>query len=214
MEACEVQVIEDPEKVKLLVNETRQAIIYSLAQNAMSLSQLARKLNKTPATIHFHVKKLEHAGFVKLEKTKIVNNNLIEKYYVLAVSPCIVGLGVNIHSRGPVPPRVYRQMKTKLTPFLQQLMMQYTMKIGKKERKLIKDMEEIINEIISENDVTFREMMAQLNLKLSLRDKARIQRAVNAVPVFTFCQLLCKPERLALLNKFIQQMLRSVSSHH
>jgi hypothetical protein len=88
------------------------------------------------------------------------------------------------------------------------------MKIGKKERKLIKDMEEIINEIISENDVTFREMMAQLNLKLSLRDKARIQRAVNAVPVFTFCQLLCKPERLALLNKFIQQMLRSVSSHH
>jgi len=206
METCELQVIEDPEKVKLLVDKTRQAIICSLAENAMSLSQLARKLGKTPATIHFHIKKLENVGFVKLQKIEVVNNNLTEKFYALAVSPCIVGLGVNIDLKGPVPPRAYRLMRTKLKPFLEQIMTQNGGKIGKEEGKLIKDTEEMASEVISESEVTFREMLAQLNLNLSLQDKSRIERLASILPIFTLCQLLCESERRILLDKVIQRM--------
>lgn len=206
METCTPQVIEDPEKVKLLVDETRQAIICSLAENSMSLSQLARKLNKTPATIHFHIKKLENVGFVKLQKTEIVNNNLTEKFYALAVPPCIVGLGVNINLRGPVPPKAYKLMRTKLKPFLEQIITQNGGKKGKEERKLIKDIEKVVNEVVSESEVTFREMLAQLNLNLSLQDRRRIERLVSTLPLFALCQLLCKSERRILLDKVIQRM--------
>lgn len=212
MKACKVQVIEDPERAAVLIDETRQAIICSLAQSAMSLSQLARKLDKTPATIHFHIKKLERAGFVKLEKTKVINNNLVEKYYGLAVAPCIVGLGVNTRPRGPVPPRVYRQMRTRLKPFLEQIMTTtYEMKLGKEEQKSVRDVEKMIDEVSSESDAMFREMFAQLSLDLPPQDKSRILQVAKASSKLMLCQLLCKQERLILLDKFIQQVLERVS---
>jgi DNA-binding transcriptional ArsR family regulator len=203
-EICEPQVIEDPAKARLLVDETRQAIIHSLAERAMSFSQLARKLGKTPATIHFHIRKLEKAGFVKLQKTEIVNNNLTEKFYTLSVSPCIVGFGVNIERKGPVPPKEYRQMRTGLQQLLERTLTQNGGRIDRRGMKLMRDTEEMVSEVISENEVAFREMLAQLNLNLPLQDKLRIQRLAEASTLLSFCQLLCKPERMALLHHIIQ----------
>lgn len=213
MKPCEIQVIEDPERVGVLIDETRQAIIRSLTKNPMSLSQLARKLEKTPATIHFHMKKLERAGFVKLEETRTINNNLVEKYYGLAVPPCIVGLGVNTPLRGPVPPRAYRQMQTKLKPFLRQIMATtYGITVVKKEQRIVRDTEKMINEISSESDAMFGDMFEQLNLALSLQDKSRIQRVARASSMLMLCQLLCKPDRLMVLDKLIRRIIRETPS--
>ncbi len=209
MKPCEVQVIEDPDKVGVLVDETRQGIIHSLTEKPMSLSQLARKLERTPATIHFHMKKLERAGFVKLEETRTINNNLVEKYYGLAVSPCIVGLGVNTRLRGPVPPRMYREMQNKVRPFLKQIMVTtYRMRLAKKEREILRDTEKMINELSSESNAMFGDMLEQLNLALSIQDKSRIQRVAGASLMLTLCQLLCKPDRLVVLEKLIQRIIR------
>lgn len=61
----EVKVVEDPERVKLAIEDTRSDILSLLKVNDMTLSQMAESLNKDHSTIYRHVKKLEEAGFIE-----------------------------------------------------------------------------------------------------------------------------------------------------
>ena len=71
-----IQVIDDPKKVKILVDETRNKIICMLGRGSMSLSGLARALNKTPATVFYHIKKLVSVNLIKL--FSITSGNLFQ----------------------------------------------------------------------------------------------------------------------------------------
>ncbi|MGL5150674.1 MAG: ArsR/SmtB family transcription factor [Clostridium sp.] len=59
---------------KALGDKTRLTILTSLLEGPMYVEILALRLNLTPATISFHLKKLEEVGLVSSKK---------EQYYVL-----------------------------------------------------------------------------------------------------------------------------------
>ena len=51
---------------KCLADRSRLRIVQSLLQEEMYVERLAQRLGLTPATISFHLKKLEEAGLVTL----------------------------------------------------------------------------------------------------------------------------------------------------
>ena len=59
---------------KCLADKSRLQILKSLMQEDMYVERLAKRLNLTPATISFHLKKLEEAGVVTSRK---------EQYYTM-----------------------------------------------------------------------------------------------------------------------------------
>ncbi|MEF8873212.1 MAG: winged helix-turn-helix domain-containing protein [Candidatus Thermoplasmatota archaeon] len=61
----EVKVVQDPDRVKLAIEDTRSDILSLLKVNDMTLSQMAESLDKDHSTIYRHVKKLEEAGYIE-----------------------------------------------------------------------------------------------------------------------------------------------------
>lgn len=53
---------------KCLADATRLQILQSLYREPMYVERLAQRLERTPSTISFHLKKLEEAGLVQAEK--------------------------------------------------------------------------------------------------------------------------------------------------
>lgn len=61
----DVEVVRDPESIKIGIEDTRSKILSLLQVNDMTISQLAKTLDKDQSTIYRHIKKLEDAGFVE-----------------------------------------------------------------------------------------------------------------------------------------------------
>ncbi|AFL95242.1 putative transcription regulator, ArsR family [Thermococcus cleftensis] len=61
----EVLIITEPEKVKILSEETRFRILQLLRQRPMTINELSEALNKDRTTVYRHVKALEKAGVVE-----------------------------------------------------------------------------------------------------------------------------------------------------
>jgi molybdate-binding protein len=72
--------IQDFEKVKLLADARRMAILQLLMAGPWTLSQLGLALNEHPAQVRHHLKLLEDAGLVELTATHVVRG-FVEKYY-------------------------------------------------------------------------------------------------------------------------------------
>ncbi len=101
-----LQRIDNPDAVKALVDPTRRAMTLELAKEHHSITELARILNKTPATIHYHMRRLLPTGLVRLVATRTINNNLVEKRYGLTTPAlCVVGYSIYPPQTGPVPTR-------------------------------------------------------------------------------------------------------------
>ena len=100
-----IGVVTDPKKAKALASETRLKILHEIATNPHSVSQLAKKLSITPVAVHYHVKKLVAAGFIKMSREEVVNNNLTQKFYELATKEYIVVVSGEQPTKGPVPPK-------------------------------------------------------------------------------------------------------------
>ncbi|NPA47071.1 MAG: ArsR family transcriptional regulator [Thermococci archaeon] len=77
---AKVKVINDPEIIKLILEDTRRRILHLLREKEMTISQLSEILGKTPQTIYHHIEKLKEAGLVEVKRTEM-KGNLIEKYY-------------------------------------------------------------------------------------------------------------------------------------
>jgi predicted transcriptional regulator len=56
--------------IKALADESRLQILNSLQEKAQYVEELAERLNLTPSTISFHLKKLEDAGLVRKVKSQ------------------------------------------------------------------------------------------------------------------------------------------------
>jgi len=71
----EVKAISDPFKYRILTS------FYKLKVPA-TVKQIADNINEVPAKVHYHVKKMEQVGILKLSYTKEING-IIAKYYEL-----------------------------------------------------------------------------------------------------------------------------------
>ena len=71
----EVKAISDPFKYRILTS------FYKLNEPA-TVKQIADTINEVPAKVHYHVKKMEKAGILRLSYTKEING-IIAKYYEL-----------------------------------------------------------------------------------------------------------------------------------
>lgn len=104
-----LQVIDDEKTVKALVDPMRLSIVQELARCPRTITQLARSLHRTPATMHHHIRVLEDVDVVRVVSTKTVNNNFVEKYYgITTPASCIVGFSLTGPRRGPVPSKGHR----------------------------------------------------------------------------------------------------------
>ncbi len=76
----EIEIVSDPEVIKLITEETRSKILRLLRFRDMTISELSSILNKDISTIFRHIKKLEKAGLVKVTGERKVHN-IPEKVY-------------------------------------------------------------------------------------------------------------------------------------
>jgi DNA-binding transcriptional ArsR family regulator len=204
-----VQVINEPEKLQLLLDATRRNIIYILRNGTKSVSQLARELKKTPATMHYHVKKLEAAGFIELAETQIVNNNLTEKYYKLSMTPRIIGFDFSlIKQRGPVPPvSVMKKRHTFDDQSVNHLLSQLGVAMyGRQKTKLTRHMRILLDSATTNAEKVFDDITSQIELDLSKHDKYKLRKVIGAIPMATLCCMLDELQNRQALTVLMQEI--------
>jgi len=76
----DVKVIRDPKAIKVAVEDTRSNILSILRINDMSISQLAKSLDKDQSTIYRHIKKLEEYDYIEPTGEK-KTHHIPEKIY-------------------------------------------------------------------------------------------------------------------------------------
>lgn len=79
-EAADVLVVRAPEQLKALADELRSRIVILLRERAQSTTGLAEKLGLPKGTVSHHLKVLEHAGLIRVVRTRRVRA-VTEKYY-------------------------------------------------------------------------------------------------------------------------------------
>jgi DNA-binding transcriptional ArsR family regulator len=209
----QIKIIEDPQLIKCLLDETRRKMIIEMMKEPKTLSQMAEKLGKTPATIHFHISKLSKVGIVKLVETKTVNNNLVEKYYQANLpAPLLFGFNSANH-RGPVPPKNYSQPNIKLAlaeTDVKSAMADLNLSIIPERNKIFA---ENLNEILSGFSLysveIFRNLCQQLNVNLPTNCSDRIEAALAALPTLTLIKLFDDPKLVSILNDMVQSIKKT-----
>jgi DNA-binding transcriptional ArsR family regulator len=79
-DAPDVIYVRRPDQLKALGDDLRARIVVLLRTRAHSVTELAEKLQLPKGTVAHHVKVLEHAGLVRVVRTRRVRA-LTEKYY-------------------------------------------------------------------------------------------------------------------------------------
>jgi DNA-binding Lrp family transcriptional regulator len=208
-----ITIVEDSRFVKALLDETRRKIVLEMTKEPKTLTQLANKFGKTPATIHYHIKKLIETGIVKLVKTNVVNNNLIEKYYQATLSSsCIVGFGLR-RRRGPVPPKKYEEMKTYFA--LNEEDLANIMKglgictLRGNEKEILKAVNDFISSVPLHSLQVFRGIYPQLKLEMPSHSLQRLEAIIGAFPVLVFHEILKNTESLSVLKGMMQSIKKA-----
>jgi len=65
---------------KLLANRIRQEILRMTAEKDMTVTEIAKRLSLTKATVSHHIKLLQNAGLIRVAGTEIAGN-FVKKYY-------------------------------------------------------------------------------------------------------------------------------------
>ena len=76
----DVNLQEDPEKFKNLLNETRWSILKILAEKPSYPARIAEKLDIHEQKVYYHIKKLKESGIIELER-KEERGGSLAKYY-------------------------------------------------------------------------------------------------------------------------------------
>ena len=87
-----IKVVDDPEKFKLLADDTRRKIVFLLRATEMTVSQIASTLEVTPQAIYHHIKKLQEADLVQVTREKRVGH-LIESYFRATAEAFLCSVG-------------------------------------------------------------------------------------------------------------------------
>jgi DNA-binding transcriptional ArsR family regulator len=202
--------ITDPKKAKALSNETRVRILQEIGANSQSLSQLARKIGISPVAVLYHIKILRNAGFIKLAKTTVVNNNLTEKFYEITVAAYfVVANGADQPVKGPVPPkRRAPKLIIGITPAdvekaFDALGLNY---LTENKVQVESGMIKLIEMAVLEAGDVQKEILNQSNLKLSAADRSKVEYAAMTVLPIVLDRMLQKQESLETLRLIIQMV--------
>lgn len=76
----EIMIVEDPAAIKLLFTPKYAEILKLVGAEELSVSDIARKLDVNPGSVHYHMKELEKHGLVKLVREEIAGG-VVKKYY-------------------------------------------------------------------------------------------------------------------------------------
>ena len=79
-EMLEIYFLENSEQIHAIADSLRWRMLNLLIAQPMTGSQLARGLNIPRSLSHYHLKKLEKVGLIKLVEER-THNHLIERYY-------------------------------------------------------------------------------------------------------------------------------------
>ncbi len=93
-----VKVVNDPKEFQLLADGTRRKIIFLLRATEMTVSQISSNLGLTPQAIYHHIKKLQKADLVTVEREQRVGH-LIESYYRATAEAFLCSVGVTPSGR-------------------------------------------------------------------------------------------------------------------
>jgi DNA-binding transcriptional ArsR family regulator len=207
-----IQLVTDPKKAKALSSTTRLKILQEIAANSQSISQLARTFKISPAAVLYHVKKLQTAGFIRIAKTVVINNNLTEKYYEMTTSSYLVAVsGMNQSIKGPVPPKKQEKLLLSVTSadvekMLGQLGLTY---LPENKAKLEEDMHKLLELAVHEAATTQREILNQSENKLSHSERLKIEHYAMAVFPIVVDRILSNEETLATLRSIVGMLQKS-----
>ncbi len=204
-----IQTITDPKRIKALVSEKRVKILQTIAAEPKSISQLARQFGISPVAVYYHIKKLEEAGFVKVARTSVVNNNFTEKFYQVATEAYLVVLGVDLPLKGPVPPK--NQGNKQILGVGRDEIKATFEKLGLKckpedEEQLESNVLKLLEMAMQEAEGAYKEILNQLMLKLSPADRSKIESAAKAVIPIVLDRIVDKQQSLETLRATIQLM--------
>ncbi|USG67224.1 helix-turn-helix domain-containing protein [Brevibacillus ruminantium] len=73
-------VIESLEQLKAISDSLRMEIVTLLVKEEQTGKQLATKLSLSPSKVHYHLKELEHYGFVHVVRTE-EKNGIVQKFF-------------------------------------------------------------------------------------------------------------------------------------
>ncbi|HON42436.1 MAG TPA: winged helix-turn-helix domain-containing protein [Bacillota bacterium] len=73
-------VVSNIDELRALLDRKRVVILRMLAEEPLTVKQLADKMGLVPASVHYHVKVLERSGLVDLVGSK-EKSGILEKYY-------------------------------------------------------------------------------------------------------------------------------------
>lgn len=76
----EILVIENPEAIRLIFSEKHNKILRKLAENELSISDIARSMDINPGSVHYHLKELEKQGLVRQVRQEI-KGGIVKKFY-------------------------------------------------------------------------------------------------------------------------------------
>lgn len=93
-----IKVVDDPEKFKLLADDTRRKIVFLLRATEMTVSQIASTLEMTPQAIYHHIKKLQKADLVQVTREERVGH-LIESYFRATAEAFMCSVGATPSGR-------------------------------------------------------------------------------------------------------------------
>ena len=199
--------VTDPKKAKALANETRLRILQEIGANSQSISQLARKMGISPVAVLYHIKKLKNAGFIRIGKTTIVNNNFTEKFYEITTAAYFVVVsGVDQPVKGPVPPKKQEPIlllgitPTDVEKTFDMLGLTY---LAENKVQVEADIIKLLEMTVLEAGEVQKEILTQSNLKLSVADRAKIEYAAMAVLPIVLDRMLSKQENVEKLRSVL-----------
>ena len=76
----DIYYVEDLEQLKVLSEPLRIKILWELDSNGKTGKMIADKLELPPSKVRYHLKELEKAGFIQIEKTE-EKNGIMQKFY-------------------------------------------------------------------------------------------------------------------------------------
>jgi DNA-binding Lrp family transcriptional regulator len=200
-----IQMVTDPKKAKALANLTRIHILQEIATNPQSISQLARILKISPPAVFYHIKKLQTAGFIRVNKTSVVNNNLTEKFYEATTSSYLVVMGGTDQLKGPVPPKKQEHLLLGITQqdvekMFQLLGLSYSIQ----DKETVEGLTlQLLEKLVLDSREAYRDILNQSKLKLSAADRMKTEYAAMAAMPIALDKMLSTQKTLEDLHSII-----------